>query len=147
MESYPTNPQWRDGSFAGAPAAAHVTETVPDAIRKTMGKVAPNYLIQGSAGKGDWTHTPWVAILDPAETSTVEEGIYIVYLLSKGCDRLYLTLNQGCTRLKDQAGIPATRVELAARAAIMRSRLRPRRLKNIQPDLNTMYLVSVHETD
>lgn len=136
MESYPVEPSWRDGTFAGAPAAVTVTKTVPAAIRKAIGPES-TYLVAGSAGKGDWTHTPWVAVLDPSETSTVEEGIYVVYLLSKGCDRLYLTLNQGCTTLKDEAGIPAARSELARRSATMRERLTPSRLGAGKIDLNT----------
>lgn len=135
MESYPTDPSWRDGTFAGAPAAAIVGKAVPDAIRATA--IAEGYVVQGSAGKGDWTHTPWVAVLDPAETSTVEEGIYVVYLLSKGCERLYLTLNQGCTTLKDESGISAARAELSRRSAVMRGRLKPERLEAASIDLNT----------
>jgi 5-methylcytosine-specific restriction enzyme A len=135
MESYPSEPSWRDGTFAGAPAAAIVSKAVPDAIRATA--IADGYIVQGSAGKGDWTHTPWVAVLDPAETSSVEEGIYIVYLLSKGCERLYLTLNQGCTTLKDESGIPAARAELSRRSAVMRARLKPERLNAVSIDLHT----------
>jgi 5-methylcytosine-specific restriction protein A len=135
MDTYPADPSWRDGTFAGAPAAATVSKAVPDAIRATG--MADGYLVQGSAGKGDWTHTPWVAVLDPAETSTVEEGIYVVYLLSKGCERLYLTLNQGCTTLKDESGIPAARAELTRRSAVMRARLKTERLKSLAIDLNT----------
>lgn len=137
MASYPTEPSWRDGTFAGAPAVSIVSKSVPDAVRAEIGPSAENYLVLGSAGKGDWTHTPWVAVLDPAETSTVEEGIYVVYLLSKGCERLYLTLNQGCTTLKEQAGIPAARAELLRRAEIMRGRLTPKRLQKKAIDLNT----------
>lgn len=135
MESYPVDPAWRDGTFAGAAAASLVSKTVPEAIKATA--LVDGYLVQGSAGKGDWTHTPWVALLDPAETSTVEEGIYVVYLLSKGCERLYLTLNQGCTTLKDEAGIPSASSELSRRADIIRERLKPERLKIATIDLNT----------
>lgn len=137
MHTYPREPTWRDGTFARAPAVGIVTREVPDAIRRSLGGEAGRYMVQGSAGKGDWTHTPWVAVLDPSETSTVEEGIYVVYLLSKGCDRLYLTLNQGCTTLKDESGIPAARAELARRSAIMRSRVRSDRLRDSAIDLNT----------
>lgn len=108
---------------------------MPEAIKALP--IARGYLVQGSAGKGDWTHMPWVAILDPSETSTVEEGVYVVYLLSKGCERLYLTLNQGCTTLKDESGIPAARAELSRRSAIMRERLKPERLGLTELDLGT----------
>jgi 5-methylcytosine-specific restriction enzyme A len=144
MESYPTDPSWRDGTFSGAPAAAIVSKVVPEAIRANS--IAEGYVVLGSAGKGDWTHTPWVAVLDPAETSTVEEGIYVVYLLSKGCERLYLTLNQGCTTLKKESGIPAARAELSRRSAVMRGRLKPERLVAAEVDLNTnVWRASLYE--
>lgn len=52
--------------FASSPAAAIVSRAVPDAIGATA--MAEGYVVQGSAGKGDWTHTPWVAVLDRAES-------------------------------------------------------------------------------
>ena len=96
-------------------------------------------IIKGSAGDRDWTHTPWVALLDKAVTTTTREEYYVVYLLSRGCDRLYLTIAQGCTDLYEQSGKTATREELLRRASIMRSRLKGRckRLKPIEVRLET----------
>lgn len=122
-ETYPKAPKWRDGTFTGSPAAAHVRNTVPAAIEAALGDEAARYRIVGSAGQSEWTHTPWVALLDPAGATSVEEGIYVVYLLSLGCDRLYLTLNQGCTTLNNSAGKTAARDELLRRATVMRARV------------------------
>jgi len=66
--------------------------------------LADRYKILGSAGQSEWTHTPWVALLDPAGATSVQEGIYVVHLLSLGCERLDLSLNQGCTTLHNSAG-------------------------------------------
>ena len=54
-------------------------------------------LIQGSAGQGNWASVPWVAFFDKTETTTAQEGIYVVYLFSEDMQRLYLTFNQGVT--------------------------------------------------
>lgn len=135
--TYPKAPGWRDGTFAGAPAAAYVSSAVPEAIRTVLGQDANRYNIGGSAGQSDWTHTPWVALLDPASATSVQDGIYVVYLMSLGAERLYLSLNQGCTTLRDAEGHPGAREELLRRASVMRKRVqrRARRLKNISIDL------------
>lgn len=138
MAGYPTDPGWKDGSFKGAPVAKFVSDTLPNRMSARL----PNpgrYRVKGSAGEGGWTHTPWVAVLDQSVTATVAEGFYVVYLLSHGCERLYLTINQGCTSLKNEVGMANARAELERRAEVMRQRIgkRPTRLKPISMDLNS----------
>ncbi len=135
---YPLAVGWRDSSFGDHPLADLLVEKLPAAVLKAVPELGERYRVMGSAGKGDWTHTPWVAVLDPAETSSVQEGLYIVYLLSLGGERLYLTVNQGCTRLKHLNGLRGARSELIRRSQILRDRLRSRmqRLKPIEMDLN-----------
>ena len=43
---------------------------------------------------------PWVCIFDRKITTTATKGIYIVYLLSKDGNSLYLSFNQGCTDIR-----------------------------------------------
>lgn len=137
VSTFPRNPGWRDGTFANAGEKVAVTEGVPNALKPLL-RDRTRYLVEGSAGQGDWTKTPWVAVLDQSITTTTQEGFYLVYLLSHGCERLYCVLGQGCTRLKDESGIPTAREELRRRAAVMRQRLSNRiaRLKPIDIDLN-----------
>ena len=94
--------------------------------------------MSGSVGKGDWTHTPWIAVLDPTTTTTLEDGVYAIYLLSCGCDRLYLTINQGCTILKKTVGMSGARETLIQRAATIWSRIERKaiRLRSIEMNLN-----------
>jgi 5-methylcytosine-specific restriction protein A len=137
-DSYPRSPQWRDPAFAGSSVATLVGAKLPAAINSALPEIKSRFLIEGSAGQGSWTYTPWVAILDPAVTTSVEEGFYVVYLLSLGAERLYLSLNQGCTILKNEIGIRGARDELGRRAEIMRSRIRgkAKRLAPVAMDLN-----------
>lgn len=49
----------------------------------------------------NWPITAWLAIFDKRITDTAHKGVYIVYLFNQDCSKVYLTLNQGCTELKD----------------------------------------------
>lgn len=55
------------------------------------------YKVKGSVGAGKLTIVPWVAVLDKDITTSVQKGVYIVYLINKDSKKLYLTLNQGAT--------------------------------------------------
>ncbi|WP_243641325.1 MrcB family domain-containing protein [Xylanivirga thermophila] len=39
----------------------------------------------------------------------MQRGVYIVYLFSQDMNRVYLTLNQGCTNLKKELGTKVAR--------------------------------------
>ena len=62
------------------------------------------YSIKGSCGQGNWATVPWVSILNKNITTTTQDGVYVVYLFSEDMERLYLTLNQGCTKLEKAVG-------------------------------------------
>lgn len=62
------------------------------------------HVVKGSYGNGNWTHTPWLAVFDKRITQTAQEGVYIVYIFSSDMTKVYLTLNQGCTKLKNASG-------------------------------------------
>lgn len=137
-KEYPVAPAVHDIGFAGSPLRSLVGEEIPKAIRTAVPDVTENYRILGSIGKGSWTHTPWVALLDPAVTATTEEGLYVIYLLSFGADRLYLTVNQGCTTLKSEVGLQGAKEVLSQRARTIWSRIKhgSSRLQPLAMDLN-----------
>lgn len=137
VRAFPSQPEWRDPSFNGSPLHGMISE-LPNALVRSLPELHDRYLIRGSIGSGGWTHTPWLAVLDPAVTTRVAEGYYLVYLLSLGAERLYLTLNQGCSLLADSVGVRPARQTLLERAGIMRSRIldKANRLGPISLDLN-----------
>lgn len=137
VSTYPRNPGWRDGSFEGAPVGKTVRHDVPEALKPLVDQ-RDRYLLKGSVGQSDWADAPWVALLDQSITTSTQEGFYLVYLLSKGCDRLYLVLQQGCTRLKNEAGLPAAERELKRRSAAMweRAKSETQRLGRVAMNLN-----------
>ena len=90
--------------FTDHPIGTLVRTTLPQEIFRTNIINDNDYLIKGSVGQGNWASIPWICIFDKKITTTAQEGIYIVYLLSKDGKSLYLTLNQGCTKVKNQKG-------------------------------------------
>ena len=42
---------------------------------------------------------PWIAVFDQRITTSAQKGVYVVYLLNKDTKELYLTLNQGATKV------------------------------------------------
>jgi len=59
-----------------------------------------NYRIKGSIGTGRVSKCPWVAIMNKKETESTQSGIYLVFLFSRGLEKVYLSLAQGVTNLK-----------------------------------------------
>lgn len=138
IQLFPDPPVTRDGSFKAASALRSSAGSVATSIGNSI-KDADLFKVDHSIGKGDWTFTPWFAVLHRHLTLTVEEQYYVVYLLSKGKKRLYLSIAQGCTKLQKTAKMRIARRELASRASVMRRRLEGRttRLAHIEMNLNT----------
>ncbi len=87
-------------TFAGHQMGSFFRTDIPLAIYGTGIVQAAPYLVTGSVGQGNWAMIPWVCIFDRKITTTATKGIYIVYLLSKDGNSLYLSFNQGCTDIR-----------------------------------------------
>ncbi len=87
--------------FAGHPIGKLVRNEIPDSLYASVVD-GSRYIVKGSIGQGNWATNPWICIFDRTVTKSATQGVYIVYLLSKDGERLYLTLNQGCTELKNR---------------------------------------------
>ena len=90
--------------FTGHPMGSFFRNEIPSFIYNTGIVDSQTHLITGSVGKGNWAMVPWICIFDRQITTTATKGIYIVYLLSKDGNTLYLTFNQGCTEIKNTHG-------------------------------------------
>jgi hypothetical protein len=77
-------------------------------------------VVVGSGGKGRATRTPWIAILDPDETSSPQDGLYLVFIFKAGLEEVVLTLNQGVTNSKGNKPWSVARTDLASDAAVIR---------------------------
>lgn len=109
--------------FAGHPVAQLLRQQLPEAVRDVTDRVG-DFLVAGSAGQGNWTNSPWVAIFDPLITESAQRGFYPVYLFREDLSGLYLSLNQGVTDVKLKYASKA-KDALRARAIDFRARLGP----------------------
>ena len=91
----------KQDTFAGHPMGVFFRNEIPAFLYETGVVDAEKYLIEGSVGKGNWATVPWVCIFDKEITTSATKGVYIVYLLSKDGETLYLTFNQGCTNIRN----------------------------------------------
>jgi len=68
---------------------------------KILSNYAPLGYIIGASGQKPFplTFTPWIGFLDADESTTFQQGIYVVYLFSEDLKSVYLSLNQGTEKL------------------------------------------------
>lgn len=57
------------------------------------------YLVKGSYGAGNWANIPWVAVFDLLVTDSAQTGYYPVFLFRDDMSGVYLSLNQGVTKI------------------------------------------------
>ncbi len=81
----------------------------------------PTIEVEFSVGKGNWAAVPWIALLDTRETSTTQDGRYVVLLFKEDCSGVYLTLNQGVTAPTRDFGRAVGLQKVRERAAEIRS--------------------------
>ena len=86
---------------AGHPIASFIRKDIPRLFYSTKIRNLQDYLITTGAGQGNMPLITYICVLDKTITTSPQRGVYIVYLLSKDGDSLYLTLNQGCTEIKN----------------------------------------------
>ncbi|MCR5090777.1 MAG: DUF3578 domain-containing protein [Oscillospiraceae bacterium] len=113
-------------SFAGHPLGDYFRNSIPQSIYYTGIVDSEKYLVTGSVGQGNWAMVPWVCVFDRSITTSATKGVYIVYLLEKSGNSLYLTFNQGCTEIRHshtkRETISIMREKAAAIAKIIDSR-------------------------
>lgn len=85
-----TNNDWKN------PFRNIISRDIPGLLQQVAHISAP-YQIVGSYGKGRWTAVPWIAVFDSRKTTSAQKGVYIVYLLNKDTQELYLTFEIAAT--------------------------------------------------
>jgi len=85
--------------YTDHPLASVIRDSIPQALSEVITD-NKRYLIKGSAGAGNWTVTPWIAIFDILITDTAQSGYYPVFLFKDDMTGFYLSLNQGVTEIK-----------------------------------------------
>lgn len=110
----------RRQSLTSHPLANFLRHAAADEIAQSL--AMPDLRVVGSPGQGYWAAVPWIAVLDPVVTTSATRGYYVVYLFSADMERVYLSLNQGTTAIRNEFGSGAIE-ELKRRATLMRARV------------------------
>jgi len=80
----------------------------------------PSLRVAASAGAGNWAGVPWIAFLDNDETTSIQKGVYCVYLFREDMSGVYLTLNQGVSEPTEQQGWRSAEKQLLETVARLR---------------------------
>jgi hypothetical protein len=90
------------------------------------------FVTTGSGGRGVAATIPWFGFLDPDETTTPTEGLYVVYLFTADLAAVYLTLIQGVMFVLERIHPPVdARARLAADGHRIREKLGADRLAGL----------------
>lgn len=113
----------RNQQFANHPIAAVLRREIPDNLKNLTANLN-KYKFTGSAGQGNWTHSPWVGVFNKKITDSAQRGYYIVYLFREDMRGVYLSLNQGMTDIRNQTSNNIrTKEILKSRASNFRKKL------------------------
>ena len=108
--------------FASHPLAAFIRQEAITTAEAALGSLGAGLLVEGSAGAGNWAAVPWIAVFDPAVSTSATEGYYVVYLFHVSDPVVHLSINQGTTAVREEFGARAREI-LQDRADLMRKRI------------------------
>jgi hypothetical protein len=90
----------REGPFQKIPTLWEAMSNVKRSLERFESvRSRSDILVDISVGQGNWAAIPWIALLNTEITRSTQEGIYVVFLIARTLDRVFLTLNQGTTNL------------------------------------------------
>lgn len=120
IEEYPLA---RLDPVAGHPLAHVIRKGAPDELRRALGPLGGSFLVKGSPGRGShWAAVPWLAVFDPAVTTSATRGYYLVYLFPAHREAVHLSLAQGTVTAIREHG-PRAGDHLRAAGTRLRDRL------------------------
>ncbi len=119
-------PAARQTPFTGTHPINGVFQTLTQSLQSSSCvKEFPTLHVRSSTGQGNWARVPWIAILDERNTTTIQSGVYCVFLFREDGSGVYLTLNQGVTEPLRRLGAIEGKAELRTKARSIRLSLDP----------------------
>lgn len=115
-------PEAKNKPFAQHPLGAFIRHGAAEAVKEALGELGVGFLVEGSAGAGNWAAVPWISVFDPAITTSATHGYYVVYLFHVTEPSVHLSLNQGTTSVREEFSTRAREI-LHDRADLMRKRV------------------------
>ncbi|HJE26040.1 MAG TPA: DUF3578 domain-containing protein [Methylorubrum populi] len=107
----------------GHPLAHVIRRGAPDELRRALDPIGGPFLVKGSPGRGThWAAVPWLAVFDPAVTTSATRGFYLVYLFPAHREAVHLSLAQGTVAAIREHGAQAG-LHLRASGDRLRARL------------------------
>jgi 5-methylcytosine-specific restriction protein A len=106
----------------GHSLAVYIRHKAVDEVAQSLGEFGAGLIAEGSPGQGNWAAVPWISIFDPAITTSATRGYYVVYLFHAREPKVYLSLNQGTTVVREEFRARAREI-LKDRAGLMRKRV------------------------
>jgi 5-methylcytosine-specific restriction enzyme B len=123
LQQYPAA---RQTPFAGTHPINAVFHSLAQGLQSSSRvKEHPTLHVRFSTGQGNWARVPWIAILDDRATTTIQSGVYCVFLFREDGSGVYLTLAQGVTEPLRRLGAAEGKAELRALARQIRASLGP----------------------
>lgn len=111
------------GTYDSTSLASEGHRLLSDAPDHILPLLPAGLLVRTGGGKGVATLTPWIAVLDPDETVSPQDGMYLVYLFHRDLRSVTLSLNQGVTKRSESGTWKTARESLQADAARIREAL------------------------
>lgn len=90
----------KEKSFKGNDLAHRLRHDFPEFVASLIPD-KERYKVVGSAGQSRWAECPWIAVYDTLITESAQTGYYPVYIFKTDMSGVYLSLNQGVTRIKE----------------------------------------------
>jgi 5-methylcytosine-specific restriction protein B len=119
-------PNARQTPFTGTHPINGVFQSLTQSLQSSSCvKEFPTLHVRFSTGQGNWARVPWIAILDDRKTTTIQSGVYCVFLFREDGTGVYLTLAQGVTEPLRRLGAVEGKAELRAKARSIRLTLDP----------------------
>jgi 5-methylcytosine-specific restriction protein B len=123
LQQYPVA---RQAPFAGSHPVNAVFHSLTQSLQSSnLVTEFPTLHVRFSTGQGNWARVPWIAILDERKTTTIQSGVYCVFLFREDGSGVYLTLAQGVTEPLRRLGAVEGKAELRANAHAIRISLGP----------------------
>ena len=105
------------------PLAAVLRKGAPDELRRALEPLDGPFLVKGSPGRGTrWAAIPWLAVFDPAVTTSATRGYYLTYLFPAHREQVHFSLVQGTVAAIREHG-PRAEVHLRESGDRLRERM------------------------
>lgn len=96
-------------------SAQYIKDLIPDEIKK-WGINESVYKVKGSVGEGRTAETPWITVMRKSITTSVQRGVFVIYIYSADLKKIYLGLMLGCAYFEGSGRNQKERIRTLANA-------------------------------